>query len=79
MGTFARTVAGGGSGTPAKFKSSGNALAENASHARAQAILATQGRGFLDARLTNDSDNACWEKFNPAGPVFLLAPNEGAR
>jgi hypothetical protein len=51
-GTFARTVVGGVKGTPAKLKPAGNALADNASQARAQNILGTHGRGFLDARVT---------------------------
>jgi hypothetical protein len=49
-------------GAPAKFKPAANALAENANHARAQTILATD-RGFADARVTVHCDNPIWEKF----------------
>gem|GEM_PF-5422917 len=62
-GTLTRTVAPGVRGTPAKLKPAGNALAENASHARAQKIFATLGRRFLDAQVTDDYDNPGWKKF----------------
>ena len=56
-------MAEGVKGTPPKLKPAENALAEDASHTRAQKILATQGRGFLDARVTDDYDNRSWKKF----------------
>lgn len=71
-GTLTRTVAPGVRGIPAKLKPAENALAENASHARAEKIFATRERRFLDARVTENVTTA-----RSGSSEFLLGLNEG--